>query len=109
MDDSTIQIRTPRLDIKIELARKRAEAERKAARAVPMTGEVTFEKNDHQPDAVRSNGSLVASLMNERDKYKAFAEAFARRLFEAGLIVDIEPRRDEVTYLSSSRLGEKPT
>ena len=57
MDDSPVQIRTPRLDIKIELARKRAEAERKAARHVPMTGEVTFEKNDHQPPTIQRKGS----------------------------------------------------
>jgi hypothetical protein len=58
VDDSPVQIHTPRLDIKIELARKRAEAERKAARHVPMTGEVTFEKTDHQPPPpIRPRGS----------------------------------------------------
>lgn len=57
MDDSPVQISTPRLDLKIELARKRAEAERKAARHVPMTGEATFEKTDHQPPTIRPGGS----------------------------------------------------
>ena len=40
-------ISTPRLDLKIELARRRAEAERRAASPFVPTPEV-FEKGDHK-------------------------------------------------------------
>ncbi len=57
MDTLPFKISMPRLDLKIELARRRAEAERKAARHVPMTGESSFEKNDHQPPTIQRKGS----------------------------------------------------
>ena len=41
-------IHTPRLDLKIELARRRAEAERRAAAPFTPTPE-HFEKGDHKP------------------------------------------------------------
>lgn len=46
--DRPQQIRTPRLDLKIELARRRAEAERRAAAPFVPTPE-HFEKGDHTP------------------------------------------------------------
>lgn len=42
-------INTPRLDLKIELARRRAEAERRS-QAPFVANPQRFEKDDHKPD-----------------------------------------------------------
>lgn len=51
-----------------------------------------WERSNHgtqREDIVAAYEAGAASVAADRDKYKAFAEEFARRLVEAGLIQDL--------------------